>query len=70
MASGSAPLGDRHVSSERSFRRETDRDIKLEEVMHPAVTVTPDVLEREALKVLMENNVPGYFCHQGHGCAS
>ena len=27
--------------------------------MHPAVTVTPDASEREALKVLLENNVPG-----------
>ena len=47
------------MSSERSSRRETDQDIKLEEVMHPAVTVTPDVSEREALKVLLDNNIPG-----------
>ncbi len=47
------------MSSERSSPRETDRDIKLEEIMHPAVTVTPDASEREALKVLLENNVPG-----------
>ena len=39
---------------------ETPRqDIKLEEIMHPAVTVAPDASEREALKVLLENNVPG-----------
>ena len=27
--------------------------------MHPAVTVTPETSEREALRVLLENNVPG-----------
>jgi CBS domain-containing protein len=27
--------------------------------MRPAVTITPDASEREALKVLLENNVPG-----------
>ncbi len=27
--------------------------------MHPAVTVTPDASEREVLKLLLENNVPG-----------
>jgi PTS system nitrogen regulatory IIA component len=48
-----------NVSSERSSRWETDWDIKLEEVMHPAVTVTPDASEREVLKLLLENNVPG-----------
>ncbi len=47
------------VSSERGSRRETDQDIKLEEIMHPAVTITPDTSEREALTVLLENNVPG-----------
>jgi CBS domain-containing protein len=47
------------VSSERAPRRETGRDIKLEEIMHPAVTITPDASEREALKVLLENKIPG-----------
>lgn len=47
------------VSSERTPRRETGRDIKLEEIMHPAVSVTPDASGREALKVLLENEVPG-----------
>jgi CBS domain-containing protein len=47
------------VSSERGPGRETDQDIKLEEIMHPAVTITPDASEREALKLLLENNVPG-----------
>jgi CBS domain-containing protein len=47
------------LSSEEASRQETDRDIKLEEIMHPAVSVTPDTSEREVLKVLLENNVPG-----------
>ena len=47
------------MSSERGPRRETDQDIRLEEIMRPAVTITPDASEREALKVLLENNVPG-----------
>jgi CBS domain-containing protein len=48
-----------NVSSERPSRRETDRDIDLEEIMHPTVTVTPDTSEREVMKVLLENNIPG-----------
>ena len=47
------------MSSEEASREETDRDIKLEEIMHPAVSVTPDTSEREVLRVLLENNVPG-----------
>ena len=47
------------MSSERPSRRETAQDIKLEEIMHPAVTVTPDVSEREVLKILLDNNIPG-----------
>jgi CBS domain-containing protein len=47
------------LSSEESSRQEPQRDIKLEEIMHPAVSVTPDTSEREVLKVLLENNVPG-----------
>ncbi len=58
MASGANRL-EVDVSSERPSRRETSRDIDLKEIMHPAVTVTPDVSEREAMKVLLENNVPG-----------
>jgi len=27
--------------------------------MHPAVTVTPDVSEREVMEVLLKNNIPG-----------
>jgi CBS domain-containing protein len=47
------------LSSEEASRQETDRDIKLGEIMHPALSVTPDTSEREVLKVLLENNVPG-----------
>jgi len=47
------------LSSKETSRQEPNRDIKLEEIMHPAVTVTPDTSEREVLKVLLENNVPG-----------
>lgn len=47
------------MSSERPSRRETGRDIELEEIMHPAVTVTPDASEREVMEVLLDNNIPG-----------
>ena len=47
------------MSSEEASRQKTERDIKLEEIMHPAASVTPDTSEREVLKVLLENNVPG-----------
>ena len=47
------------MSGEKSSRRETAQNIRLEEIMHPVVTVTPDASEREVLKVLLENNVPG-----------
>ncbi len=47
------------MSSERGPRRESDQDIKLEEIMRPAVAITPDASEREALKVLLENDIPG-----------
>jgi len=47
------------VSSERPSRRETNRDIELKEIMHPAVTVTPDASEREVMEVLLDNNIPG-----------
>ena len=35
------------------------KDIRVEDVMHPAVTVSPDAPSREALRLLRENNVPG-----------
>jgi CBS domain-containing protein len=47
------------VSDEVAPRRETDRDIKLEEIMRPVVSITPDTSEREALKVLLETELPG-----------
>jgi CBS domain-containing protein len=47
------------LSSDEASRQETDQDIQIEEIMHPAISVTPDTSEREVLKVLLENNVPG-----------
>src|SRR4028118_376739 len=35
------------------------RNIKVENVMRPAVSVTPETTAREVLKILRENNVPG-----------
>ena len=69
------------VSSGETPRRETGRDIKLEEIMHPAVSVTPGVSEREALGILLENRLPGVpvvdeegllvgFVNDGHLLAS
>jgi CBS domain-containing protein len=48
-----------NLNSEEAPRRETGRDIKLEEIMHPAVCVTPGLSEREALRILLENRLPG-----------
>jgi CBS domain-containing protein len=45
--------------SDKGTPRHSGGDIKLEEVMHPAVTVTPDATEREALEILLENSIPG-----------
>ncbi len=53
------------MSDKEASRRE--RDIKLEEIMHPAVSVTPDATEREALEILLENNVPGVPVVDGEG---
>lgn len=47
------------MSSEKASHQGADRDMKLEEIMQPAVTVTPDASEREVLKVLLENKLPG-----------
>lgn len=47
------------MSSGETPRRETGRDIKLEEIMHPVANITPDISEREALNVLLESAVPG-----------
>jgi CBS domain-containing protein len=35
------------------------KDIELEEIMKPAVSVSADAPAREALKIMRENNVPG-----------
>ena len=45
--------------SDEKIRRETGRDIRLEKIMRPVATIAPDASEREALRVLLENNVPG-----------
>ncbi len=69
------------VSSERTPYQEPKRDIKLEEIMHPAVTITPEASVREVLKVLLENRVFGVpvvdeegllvgFVNDGHLLAS
>jgi CBS domain-containing protein len=38
---------------------EARRNIKIEDVMRPAVSVTPETPAREVLKILRDNNVPG-----------
>lgn len=43
------------MSEERAARA----DISLKDIMHPPVTVRPEATEREAMEVLLENNVPG-----------
>ncbi|CAA9454279.1 MAG: hypothetical protein AVDCRST_MAG02-1333 [uncultured Rubrobacteraceae bacterium] len=35
------------------------RNIRIEDVMRPAVSVTPETPAREVLKILRDNNVPG-----------
>ncbi len=35
--------------------------------MHPTVTITPDASGREALKILLENNLPGVPVVEGEG---
>jgi CBS domain-containing protein len=39
--------------------QEPRRNIKVEDVMRPAVSVTPETPAREVLKILRDNNVPG-----------
>ena len=41
------------------MEQEPRRNIKVEDVMRPAVSVTPDTPAREVLKILRDNNVPG-----------
>ena len=38
---------------------EPRRNLKIEDVMQPAVSVTPETTAREVLKILRENSVPG-----------
>jgi CBS domain-containing protein len=48
--------------------KETPRqDIKLEDIMRPTVTVTPEASEKEALKILLENDIPGVPVVDGEG---
>ena len=55
------------MSAEGPPHRGSGKDIQLREIMHPAVTVPPDATEREALVVLLENNVPGVPVVEGDG---
>ena len=41
------------------LEKEPRRNIRIEDVMHPAVSVTPETPAREVLKILRDNNVPG-----------
>lgn len=45
--------------SEKETPRSGPDRMSLEGIMQPPVTITPDATEREALKVLLENRVPG-----------
>ncbi len=54
------------MGSERANRRET-RGIKLQEIMRPVASVSPNDSEREALSVLLENQIPGVPVVDGEG---
>ena len=41
------------------MEQEPQRNIRVEDVMRPAVSVTPETPAREVLKILRDNNVPG-----------
>ncbi|MDP8901982.1 MAG: CBS domain-containing protein [Actinomycetota bacterium] len=41
------------------MEQEPRRNIRIQDVMRPAVSVTPDTPAREVLKILRDNNVPG-----------
>lgn len=45
----------------------TRQDIKLEDIMRPTVTVTPNASEKEVLKILLENDTPGVPVVDGEG---
>ena len=47
------------MSSEEAFDQHNGRDIKLEEIMQPVKTVTPNTTERETLGILLESRTPG-----------
>ena len=47
------------MSSEEAFDQHNGRDIKLEEIVQPVKTVTPNTTEREALSILLESKTPG-----------
>jgi CBS domain-containing protein len=42
--------------------------VRLEDVMRPAVSVTPDTRTRAVLKILAENNIPGVPVVDTEGC--
>jgi DHA2 family lincomycin resistance protein-like MFS transporter len=41
------------------LEKEPRRNIRVEDVMRPAVSVTPETTAREVLKILRDNNIPG-----------
>ena len=47
------------MSNEKAPLSQTGRSVRLEEIMRPIETVTPDTSEREVLKVLLKNKMPG-----------
>ncbi len=55
------------MSNGEASHRETGRDIKLEEIMHPAVSVTPEATVGEVLEILLQSNVPGVPVVNGEG---
>ncbi|MCA3749170.1 MAG: CBS domain-containing protein [Rubrobacter sp.] len=58
--SGAPDAGNvRRRASERTMSDTKQRIRGLKEIMHPPVSVPPDVPAREALRVLLENRVPG-----------
>jgi CBS domain-containing protein len=49
----------RGIGDKMDERPAPRRNIRVEDVMRPAVSVTPDTPAREVLKILRDNNVPG-----------
>ena len=47
------------MSSEETSSQHNGQDIKLEKIMSPVRTVTPNITEREALEILLESRLPG-----------